>query len=362
MKYNKGNIAFKKTGIFTLLAVYLLILVGSIVRTTGSGMGCPDWPKCFGRWVPPTEETQLPENYQELYAAKRKQKNIKLAGYLEAFGYSELSNKIAHDPEIYKEPEFNAVKTWIEYINRLVGALIGFLVLATFYYSTSYWKKDKLITLLTALAVVMVGFEGWLGSIVVSTNLLPIIITIHMAFAIFIVAVLIYVLVRANSQKLVVGQVDKSKVIKTTLYLLLLLTFAQTMLGTQVREQIDAISYALGFDRRNTWIEQLGIAFYIHRSFSILIFLGNIYLLYMVFLYVKGNNWIKTGTYSLMIVLAIEILTGVVMAYFNIPAVAQSLHLILAVIALGLQFFILQVLRYLEKKQKDLTPFSIQFA
>src|SRR6218665_1487363 len=125
---------FYKLILSTLVAVYILILVGGVVRSSGSGMGCPDWPKCFGQWIPPTSVEQLPENYKEENAAHRQRKNEKFSKYLRTLGFNETADKILTDPSIKEESDFNPIKTSIEYVNRLVGVVIGFLIFAVFVY------------------------------------------------------------------------------------------------------------------------------------------------------------------------------------------------------------------------------------
>src|SRR5688572_29982787 len=124
--------AFYKLSLATLLAVYFLILVGGIVRSTGSGMGCPDWPKCFGRWVPPTSIEELPSNYKQVYSQHREKKNIRFAKYLRAMGMNETADRLLTDKSVLEEADFNPTKTIIEYVNRVIGVIIGFLIFAVF--------------------------------------------------------------------------------------------------------------------------------------------------------------------------------------------------------------------------------------
>ncbi|MBB6328820.1 cytochrome c oxidase assembly protein subunit 15 [Algoriphagus iocasae] len=333
-----------------MIAVYFLILVGGIVRTTGSGMGCPDWPKCFGSVIPPTNVDQLPANYQDIYLQKRIAKNERFVATLEKLGFSETANQIANDKSILIEQEFNPVKTWIEYINRLIGVLIGFFIILTVWKSFPLWKQDKWIPILSVAALVLVLFQGWIGSLVVSTNLLHWMITFHMMLAILQVMLLIYLYHRAGNLQTGKGvEMDVPSKIEWILISALILMLVQVILGTQVREEIDQISASLGNMMRGTWIEQLGLPFFIHRSFS-LILLG-VHLLYFfwAFKYVLRKSSITLWSQLLMILVILEIATGIGMAYFAIPAFLQPLHLLLGTLIVGVQYLLILQLR--EHKQ-----------
>jgi heme a synthase len=336
---NSSYNAFQKWGIVTVFFVYLLIAVGGIVRSTGAGMGCPDWPKCFGSWVPPTKVSQLPADYRETYADKRKQKNEKLAGYLDRLGFAEIGRRIHNDASVYVEEEFNATKTWIEYLNRLLGALVGVFIFGTVLFSFRYWKTDRLVALCSVFTLLLVGFQGWLGSVVVSTNLLPGIITVHMIVAIVIALLLIYAVVRSLNRPKYNTAIKNKRRINFVLLLSLAMSFVQVVLGTQVRQAIDWISDLLPLARYE-WIGRLGWEFYVHRSFSSIILFTNAYLLWLAHKNVAKQSSAMFWAKFLFVAVVMEIAAGVSMAYFSIPAFLQPIHLLLAVVMIGIQFII----------------------
>lgn len=338
--------SYRRFSTWTVIAVYFLILVGGIVRSTGSGMGCPDWPKCFGSFIPPTHIDQLPENYQELYLQKRLAKNERFVATLEKLGFTEKANEISNDKSILVEEEFNATKTWIEYLNRLTGVVIGLLIMLTVWKSFKLWKLDRAISLYSIVALILVIFTGWIGSIVVSTNLLHWMITFHMLLALALVAVMLYINHRTERLLPRHGVVmNVPAKVRHILVVAAILTLVQVVLGTQVREEIDQISFALGDLLREEWIGRLGIDFIIHRSFSIVLLGVHLLYFYWAFRYSVRKSKVNLLSQVLMIVLVMEISTGMAMAYFGIPAFLQPLHLLLGSLILGIQFMIILQLK-----------------
>lgn len=347
----KGEERFKKLGIVTIIIVYLLILVGGVVRSTGSGMGCPDWPKCFGSWVPPTHVNELPENYQDIYSEKRAVKNEKFTAYLDFLGFTRLAEEIRHDETILVEGEFNSKKTWTEYFNRLLGATTGMLIIATFIASLVYRKRDKSIPWLAFWCVVLVIFQGWIGSIVVSTNLLPWMITVHMLLALLLVALLIYLVFKALHVKQE-SVLANTGLLKLIVLLCLGTLLIQVVVGTQVREAIDEVAILFDYSNRDNWIDELAFSFYFHRSFSILIVALHIWLGYVLWKSGVQDNWIKNLMNALLVVLALTIVFGVIMAYFAIPPFAQPVHLLLSTLMFGIQFLLLLILNNNRKPKR----------
>jgi cytochrome c oxidase assembly protein subunit 15 len=298
-----------------------LILVGAVVRSTGSGMGCPDWPRCFGNFIPPTSIDQLPADYKEKYAALREKKNIKFAKYLSAFGFNDTAEKILSDKSILVESDFNPVKTWIEYVNRLVGVAIGLFIIVLTWRSFRLRKYDPVIFRISLITLAGVIFQGWFGSIVVSTNLTTWTITVHMFLALVIVLLLVYLQHRAYP-------VPVKGVSPALAMAALILLFVQVFLGTEVRSAIDIVASRLP---RSGWLQAVGAPFITHRTFSWIVLIFQAILIAKI----RKTEGGKSLSLPLIILILGTFLTGVGMAYLDVPAVLQPLHLLIATIAIG---------------------------
>lgn len=300
--------SFQRLVFFSILGTFLVILAGSIVRGTGSGLGCPDWPRCFGQWVPPMDISELPANYKDIY---------------------KISGKTIAD--------FDPFKTWTEYINRLLGVVLGFLIIGVFIKSFTLKHYERNLPWFTGGLLLLVLIEGGVGALVVSTHLKPFVITIHMFLAVLLLFGLLYL--RKYCKDLqdtsIIPQVDPKGLLITKS--LVFLTFIQILLGTQVRQQVDHLIRDTQTATAETVISQLDWVFYVHRSFSI-IMIG--LFLYLIFYFQKqkyNRRHFFLTIFAFFTVLG-NVASGIALNYFGFPANAQPIHLFFGVFAIALLY------------------------
>jgi cytochrome c oxidase assembly protein subunit 15 len=286
------KMAFRKFATLSLLSIYLLILAGGIVRSTGSGMGCPDWPKCFGRFIPPTKVSELPLHYEVIYKEK-----------------------------LHGEVEFNATKTWIEYINRLLGALTGLIVLAT---TILAYKEGRKVFLPTLAALLLVIANAVLGKFVVDSFLLPGVVTAHMLLSIGVIFFLIKALNNQSSSAVI--KLENRQWIGINLVIVLV----QIILGTQVRENMDHVIQALGENAKDQWVGQLDVIYIVHRSFSWVILIAHLVLWKKL-----EHSSLQAYRKGLLVLVGISFATGISMAYFALPLGSQAIHLLISLVLMG---------------------------
>ena len=105
----------------------------------------------------------------------------------------------------------------------------------------------------------------------------------------------------------------------------------------QVREYIDIQNEILGLENKKLWLNQATFQFYFHRSFSIIIIFLNLILFYCIYKRHLNMKLIKI----ILILIFSEILIGLIMFYLGFPFSSQPLHLFIATILFGVQFYFL---------------------
>jgi len=333
-KTQKRFILWSFSSIFLL---FLLILAGGIVRSSGSGMGCPDWPRCFNKIIPPVSISELPAGYREVYVARRVKKNARAAFLFDKLGFHKFATSMRDDPSVKETEPFNVVNTYTEYINRLIGAAAGLVFLVTFIFSFVYRNSEPSIIVAWGGAVILMGIQGYLGSLVVSSNLLGFLISVHMLLALVILTLAIYGFTRASlamSREVLIVS-SKSGLFFFILFTVITLSAVQILTGTGVREAVDQVSRRFGQSQREAWVVGAGLIFSWHRELSVLVLIGTAVLYARIKrTFVEDNRLYRIGLVSLYLVGA-QMLTGITLAYFALPPVSQALHIFIAALLFG---------------------------
>ncbi|MFQ5498913.1 MAG: heme A synthase [Candidatus Zixiibacteriota bacterium] len=290
---------FRTLAVASTATTYLVIFVGGLVRVAGAGLGCPDWPRCFGRWIPPTDVSQLP------------------AGM---------------DPSL-----FNFTLAWIEYSNRLAGMTCGLLIAATAIMAIRRFRKQKQILIPSIAAALLVAFQGWQGSVVVASNLEPIVITVHMLLALIIGCLLIYVVQQTYYLQ---HETDRKASYPAQLRYwitgLWVAALTQVALGTQIRQSLEVLADQFPLSSGPILLSQVGMFNHLHLTLGIIVAAGTFHLRSTIrsghSKHSSLTNNVSTGIAGLVVV---QLILGLSFMMIGIPAVAQVFHMWIASLYVG---------------------------
>ena len=122
--------AFQILTVLSSIGVYFLIVLGGITTQTGSGMACPDWPLCFGELLPNLTTTVL-----------------------------------------------------IEMSHRYLAMIVGLIITSTFILAVRNYRNSKILLFSSAMSFLLVGIQGYIGMLTVTSILDPAIVTLHLALS-----------------------------------------------------------------------------------------------------------------------------------------------------------------------------------
>lgn len=291
---------FRRFALFTTIATYFLIFVGGLVRVSGAGLGCPDWPKCFGRWIPPTSVEQLPPGM---------------------------------DPA-----QFNFVLAWIEYINRLLGMTVGLFIAATAIWALIKFRHHKKIVIPAVAAAFLTAVQGWQGSVVIASHLEPLVVTVHTLLALIIVSLLLYVSQEAyyEQNKASFKAPTWPKSVAVSLVVLWLVATVQIVLGTQLRSALEVISRDFPLLSSGEWIMKLGVVNHAHMTLGVLL---------AAFSWAVGFSFSKyrsrftplmrQALILMLVVITAQLVLGLLFLVLKLTPLLQVFHLWLASIYIG---------------------------
>lgn len=329
---------FKVLISITILAVYFLILVNGIVRSTGQGMGCPDLPKCFGLSYPAKTFHELPYDYGARYETIQQNKMDGLSASLSRMGLMGLSEEI----EISRHQSFNynPEKALFGFIDYYLGLFVGLLVTINLVVASLLFLESKRLVFLSIGSFVLTGFYLVLEYFLVSTFELFGVFSIQLAVVCLLLISLIYVRFHISRTDWEGVMTHKPYKVRRLLMVCMILFIAQLLLGSQVREVVDDLLSKFDMRDRNLWMGELGLIYYAHRFYGILLLLLHVYLVFRLTKSVADFSSAKLLVWMLIGFFVLQVVSGIVLSNFAFPKVFQSAHLVVAMLIFGVQYFL----------------------
>ena len=298
---------FYKASSITVILLYILILVGGFVRITESGDDCPDWPKCYGSWVPPLSIDDIPDKFNPT------------------------------QDKVYG--------SWIEYFNRMVGVILGISMIYTFVKSFYFFKQFQTLFYGSLLSLLFIIIAGWFGGQIAEningTNIIyQYSVSIHLYIAILTIISLIYT---TNKSFLLMNPNLESNSIYSPsvaylLYIILALNLFLVFSGSFVRTFLDNailtdLSYSL---RMEHYINKTGLIKFLHPilGFSMIALCGILW--NHVINISKSSNAIKSFIKILLLLIGMQILIGEGLRFNMIHESFRLYHLWLSTVILGI--------------------------
>jgi cytochrome c oxidase assembly protein subunit 15 len=294
-----------------LVSVLVLIFVGATVRVTGAGMGCPDWPKCWGQWVPPTAITDV--DFKQLDIEKFQRKAQRMGRAPESIS-----------EEILRK-EFNPQHVWTEFIKRCFSLPVGFFSVGLVVAAVFARQERGKIMLLSLACLILVLINAIMGARVVYSGLAPGVLTLHMALAFFLIVLLTVVLwiVKGRAWRQDTGAGHQSW-LRFGSWALFVAVVVEGVMGSQIREITDSLSKHQSVVREE-WVPLLEAEslYLVHRSFSWVIFLLVVVMGWHLRsqrcpIHVSGK-WVIGLTF-------LQMLLGVIMSQVHVYGAVQVLH------------------------------------
>jgi heme o synthase len=269
--------AFRALSVTTALVTYALVVLGGVVRVSGSGLGCPDWPLCHGRLLPPLD----------LHAI-------------------------------------------IEYSHRTTASLTSVLVVVTALVAWLAWRQRRDIVIPATVALGLLVVQVVLGAITVRLELPPMIVLAHLATAMALLAAVCVTAVAAMVRR-AGGEADRaslrwSRAAAAGTYLLILsgsLVVGSGASGTCTAWPLCGGGFSFAFDG-------LPAVQLLHRGIAALIGVVIVVSLLSLLARHRRHPAVRATVALTLAALAFQVAVGAAVVTLQLPAALRGLHLALA--------------------------------